>query len=124
MRFEMNWQGKLRNMDKNMKCPTLIVREEVVGNDMSAYGLSNRRTEQSHRKRVGGIGVHIYERSLLKRVRMFRRVGETVDINDNELERARPIHLLETLQNITKAQTQLDVCVKKGGIRQMLGLKS
>ncbi len=58
------------------------------------------------------------------RVKKIRRVGETVDINDNELERARPIHLLETLQNITKAQTQLDVCVKKGGIRQMLGLKS
>ena len=44
---------------------------------------------------IGGIGVHIYEPSPLKRVRKLRRVGEIVDINDNELERARPIHLLE-----------------------------
>jgi hypothetical protein len=39
----MNWEGKLRNVDKSMKCPTLIVREEVVGKDMSAYGSSSWR---------------------------------------------------------------------------------
>ena len=31
------------------------------------------------------------------RVKKIRRVGETVDINDNELERARPRHLYKSV---------------------------
>ena len=65
-----------------MKCPIIFVRVEVVGKDMSAYDSSTWCR-------------YISEPSPLKRVRKIRRVGETVDINDNELERARPRHLLE-----------------------------
>jgi hypothetical protein len=108
---------KLRNVDKRMKCPTILVREEVVGKDMSVYGSSSRRTEQSHRKRVGEIGVHISEPSPLKRVRKLRRVGETVDINDNELERARPRHLLESTADYNQG-TNTAGCLSQEGRHQ------
>ena len=63
---------------------------------------------------VGGIGVHKSEASPLKRVRKLRRVGETVDINDNELERARPKHLLENTADYNQG-TNTARCLSQEG---------
>jgi hypothetical protein len=66
---------------------------------------------------VGGIGVHISEPSPLKRVKKSRRVGETVNINDNELERARPRHLLENTADYNQGRNTAG-CLSQEGRHQ------
>lgn len=107
---------KLQNVDKSIKRPTILVRGDLVGKGTSAYG-SSSRTKPSHQKRVGEIGVHMSQPSPLKRLKKLRTVGETVDINDNDLERARPQHLLESTAGYNN-DTNAAGCLSQEGRQQ------
>ena len=57
------------------------------------------------------------------RVRNIKRVGETVDINDNVLERTRPRHLLENTQK-GRHQTNARIFIYLSHDVDLLGLQA